>query len=92
VKLLIVSKLRVKEDPDKTVTRYLESSERNPPAGIKRLARWFSVSFDTSYVVVECADFAAVSAWLRKWGEYATHEITPVMDDADLARSLTPGG
>ncbi|MGH8530489.1 MAG: DUF3303 domain-containing protein [Nevskiales bacterium] len=88
MKLLIISKLHVGESAETALTRYLESPDRNPPPGVKRLGRWFSASFDTSYVFVETPDLALLSGWLRQWTEHGAHEIIPVLDDADLAKTL----
>lgn len=89
MKLLIISRLFPRESSENALTRYLESPDRNPPAGVKRLGRWFSAAFDTGYVFVEAPDLTLVSAWLRKWTEHGTHEVIPVLDDADLAKTLT---
>lgn len=87
MKLLITSRLRSGQTTESVLTQYLESPNRNPPPGVKRLGRWFSVTFGESYVVVETEDAKLVSQWLLQWGG-ATHEIVPVMDDADVVQLL----
>ncbi len=88
MKLLIVSRLRSGETSEHALSRYLESPDRNPPPGVKRLGRWFSITFDMSWVVVETEDVKLVSQWLLHWAGSGTHEVIPVMDDADVVALL----
>ena len=88
MKLMITSKRIRSESLTQQLQQFLESPHRRPGPGVKMLGRWFTPTFDAIYVLVETEDVKLVSDWLLHWTDFATHEITPVMDDADVAQLL----
>ncbi len=88
MKLLITSQRITSQTTADQLQQFLESPHRRPGPGVKFLARWFSLTFDLTYVVVETEDVRLVSDWLMNWRAFATYTIAPVMDDADVVQLL----
>lgn len=89
MKLMITSRRVRSETLAKQLQQFLESPNRRPGPGVKMLGRWFSPTFDVIYVVVETDDAKLVSQWLLQWADFSSYELTPVIDDADVAQLLT---
>jgi len=88
MKLMITARRARSESLSTQLQQFLESPHRRPGPGVKMLARWFSPTFDVIYVVVETDDARLISEWLLHWTDFATHDITPVIEDADVAQLL----
>jgi hypothetical protein len=59
-----------------------------PPAGIKVIGRWHSVSGGRGVTVCEASDAQAVAQWAHDWNDVIHFDIYPAIDDAGLAKLL----
>ncbi len=64
--------------------RFLETGAA-PPEGVKLLGRWHSVSDRRGFVLIESTDLMAVSTYMRDWSDLLNFQLTPVINDEQLA-------
>ena len=51
----------------------------------KLLGRWHDMAGRTGVLIVELNDLAAVHRWIGQWNPYLDVDLTPVVDDEELA-------
>jgi hypothetical protein len=59
-----------------------------PPAGVKMIGRWHSVSGGRGVTICEADDAQAVAAWAQQWSDLITFDIYPALDDTAFAKLL----
>ena len=59
-----------------------------PPDGVTLVSRWHDVGGRHGFMVVESSDFTLVAAYMRGWNDLLTFDITPVVDDQQLAQIM----
>jgi hypothetical protein len=74
---------------DKALERFLKTGG-SPPAGIKLIGRWHSVTQGRGVVISETDDAELIAKWCLEWSDLLEFEVVPVLDDSATARILTP--
>jgi hypothetical protein len=69
------------------IDRFLKTGGQ-PPAGAKLLGRWTRLDFSGGYVLLESEDPKALTEFALAWSDLMELEITPVLEDQDLAGIL----
>ena len=68
-------------------SRFLETGAA-PPAGVELLGRWHSTGDRRGFMLLESSDGVAVSTYMRTWNDLITFDITPVVNDEQLAKIM----
>jgi len=64
----------------KALYERLDREGRVLPPGINYLNSWIDESVSTCYQVMEAPSLEQLSAWTKRWEDYADFEIIPVID------------
>ena len=72
---------------DESTERFMEHG-LGAPKGVKLRGAWISVTMQESWTVFEADSAEAILAFYEPWTDLNVHEITPVMDFADLKSAL----
>jgi hypothetical protein len=59
-----------------------------PPAGVKMTGRWHCAQGLRGFIVAESSDAEAIAKWLQEWTDLLSFEVTPVVNDEQLARVI----
>lgn len=59
-----------------------------PPAGATMTGRWHSVEGLRGFIIAESSDAEAIGRWTQEWTDVLSFEITPVMNDEQVARVI----
>ncbi len=55
---------------------------------VEILGAWLSVSHCDGWAMIETDDPEAIAKWIYAWADINTHEVTPVIEGADIGRVL----
>lgn len=69
-------------------TKRFAETQGPPPAGITMLGRWHAASGHKGVTLAETSDAKALYAWVLGWADLLSFEVTPVLDDAEVAEVL----
>lgn len=61
-----------------------------PPAGIKVIGRWHSVTQGSGVVISETDNAELLAKWCLDWSDLLEFEVVPVIDDSTVAAILKP--
>ena len=64
--------------------RFVETGAQ-PPSGVTLVSRWHDVAGRRGFMVVESSDATAVASFIRDWTDLITFQITPVVNDEQIA-------
>ena len=59
-----------------------------PPAGVTMTGRWHSAEGLCGFIIAESSDAEALGRWTQEWTDILSFEITPVINDEQLARVI----
>ena len=59
-----------------------------PPSGVAMAGRWHCAQGHKGFIIAESGDAEAIAKWLQEWTDLLTFEVTPVMNDEQLARVI----
>ncbi|MBZ5661447.1 MAG: DUF3303 domain-containing protein [Acidobacteriia bacterium] len=71
-----------------TAQQRLKSTGGLPPAGVTMIARWHCAQGQKGFVLAESSDALAIAKWLQDWTDLLTFEVTPVINDEQIARVI----
>lgn len=72
---------------DEAITRFLKTGGK-PPEGAKLLGRWTRMDISGGIDLLESDDPKALAELALQWSDLMQVEITPVIEDAQLAEVL----
>jgi hypothetical protein len=59
-----------------------------PPPGLTMVGRWHAAEGLRGFVVAETSDAVAITKWLQEWTDLLSFEVTPVVNDEQLAQVI----
>jgi len=80
------------EHIDAASARFLETEGAAPPNGVKLQGRWHAVAGRRGWMVIESVSVEAMHRYSRMWHDVLDLEITPVLDDATIAKVMVDMG
>jgi hypothetical protein len=72
------------------VYRRLRAQGRQMTAGVEYRGSWVTADLAHCYQVMECADRAALDAWIARWSDLVDFELMPVMTSAEAQALVAP--
>ena len=76
-----------KETRDESISRFLKTGGQ-PPAGAKLLGRWTYTDFSGGVLLLESDDAKALTEFSLAWSDLMSLNISPVLEDQELAGLL----
>lgn len=76
-----------KETRDEAIRRFLKTGGQ-PPAGAKLLGRWTYADFSGGVLLLESDDAKALTEFALAWSDILSLNISPVLEDQELAPLL----
>jgi hypothetical protein len=76
-----------KETRDEAIRRFLKTGGQ-PPAGAQLLGRWTYTDFSGGVLLLESDDAKALTEFALAWSDLMSLNISPVLEDQDLAGLL----
>jgi Domain of unknown function (DUF3303) len=73
---------------DEAIQRFLKTGGQ-PPKGAKLLGRWTAADFSHGFDLLESDDVKPLTQFAVEWNDLMEQQITPVVEDRDLAEILT---
>ncbi len=58
------------------------------PAGVTMTARWHSAEGLRGFIIAESSDAEPIARWTQEWTDVLSFEVTPVINDEQLARVI----
>ena len=59
-----------------------------PPSGVTMAGRWHCAQGLRGFAIAESSDAEAIAKWLQEWTDLISFEVTPVVNDEQLARVI----
>ena len=69
-------------------TKRFAETQGPPPGGIILHGRWHAAGGHKGFTLAETDDAKALYAWVVGWADLLSFEVTPVLDDAEVAEVL----
>jgi hypothetical protein len=76
---------------DEAIQRFLKNGGQ-PPKGARLLGRWTQADFSQGFDLLECDDAKPLTQFALKWSDVLYLQLTPVIEDKDLAEVLKAAG
>ena len=86
--MLFITRYKVRPGKEAEGWERFKKSGGVPPAGVRMIARYHSVSTMGGYTVSETDDAAALGSWAKEWRDILDLEVEPVFDDATAAKVM----
>lgn len=68
----------------------LQANGRQIPEGVRFVNSWVEESLGRCWQVMECADRAALDAWMARWADLVDFEVVPVITSAEAQTRACP--
>jgi hypothetical protein len=72
---------------DEAIQRFLKTGGQ-PPKGTKLLGRWTAADFSHGFDLIESDDAKPLTKFALQWSDLMEQQITPVVEDGELAEVL----
>ena len=59
-----------------------------PPTGVTMTGRWHCAEGLKGFIIAESSDVEAIAKWMQEWTDHLAFEVTPVVNDEQLARVI----
>jgi len=59
-----------------------------PPSGVTMIGRWHSAQGHKGFVLADSSDAVAIAKWMQEWTDLLSFEVTPVLNDEEVARVI----
>jgi hypothetical protein len=59
-----------------------------PPSGVTMMGRWHCAEGLRGFIIAESSDAEAIGKWIQEWTDLLTFEVTPVLNDEQVARVI----
>jgi uncharacterized protein DUF3303 len=76
---------------DEAIQRFMKTGGQ-PPKGAKLLGRWTQADFSQGFDLLESDDAKPLTQFCLEWSDVLYLQITPVVEDKDLAEVLRAAG
>ena len=74
---------------DAAEARFLETGAI-PPEGAQMIGRWHCTGERRGVMILESDDMTVVTKFMRQWNDVLNFQITPVVNDEQLAAVMKP--
>ncbi|MBZ5643843.1 MAG: DUF3303 domain-containing protein [Acidobacteriia bacterium] len=71
-----------------TAQKRLKETGGLPPSGVTMISRWHCAQGQKGFVLAESSDAVAIAKWLQDWTDILSFEVTPVINDEQIARVI----
>jgi hypothetical protein len=71
-----------------TAQKRLKDTGGLPPSGVTMIGRWHCAQGLKGFVLAESSDAEAIAKWLQQWTDVLTFEVSPVINDEQIARVI----
>lgn len=88
VKFMLTFSLNADSEARNEVIARFRTTGGQPPSGVKLLGRWTCADFSGGFDLLESEDPKALAEFALMWSDLMELNITPVLEDQDLADVL----
>jgi hypothetical protein len=78
-----------KGDPVPVYRRFRDEG-RLAPEGLRYVASWVTQDLQRCFQIMECDDPELLRAWMDRWRDLVTFEVTPVVTSAEAVGMIAP--